>query len=216
MATTVATVSRQPQQQPQQQQQMTNRDEISGIMAAVADGNVSKLNPAQKLQYLHAYCKSLGLNPLSNPIQFTKLNGKEIPYATKNATDQLRMIHHVSCEVKEQTIDQDTGLVTVRVCLTTPDGRSDEDVGVVPLPKGNGEAVGNAILKCVSKAKRRATLSMFGLGCIDELEVAAVKAAVTSRIRPGKAPISPAPEVSTEELSAQFKSIAGGDNGVIQ
>ena len=198
---------------PQQPQQMVNRDEISGIMAAVADGNVSKLNASQKLQYLHAYCKSLGLNPLSNPIQFTKLNGREIPYATKNATDQLRQIHHVSCEVLNQDLDRDAGLVTVRVRLTTPDGRTDEDVGVVPLPKGNGEAVGNAILKCVSKAKRRATLSMFGLGCIDELEVAAVKAAVTSTIRPKPTPALPPAALCEEELTEQFNSIAGGNNG---
>ncbi len=202
------TTSTAVQPRPQQAQQLTTRDEISSIMAAVADGNVSKLNPAQKLQYLHAYCKSLGLNPLSQPIQFTKLNGKEIPYATKNATDQLRQIHHVSCEVLNQELDPDLGLVTVRVRLTTPDGRSDEDVGVVPLPKGNGEAVGNAILKCVSKAKRRATLSMFGLGCIDELEVAAVKAAVTATIKP-KPQLPPPPPVDEAELVEQFHAMAG-------
>ena len=208
-STAVQPRPQQQQQPPQQPQQIINREDISGILAAVADGNVSKLNPAQKLQYLHAYCKSLGLNPLSQPIQFTKLNGKEIPYATKNATAPLRQIHHVSCEVLGQDLDRDAGLVTVRVRLTTPDGRSDEDVGVVPLPKGNGEAVGNAILKCVSKAKRRATLSMFGLGCIDELEVAAVKAAVTATIKP-KPQLPPPPPVSEEELASEFQTMAAG------
>jgi len=52
-----------------------------------------------------------------------------------------------------------------------PDGRSDESIGAVALGSLKGEAYANAIMKAETKAKRRVTLSVCGLGMLDENEV---------------------------------------------
>ena len=48
--------------------------------------------------------------------------------------------------------------MTVHVRAKDKDGRTDEDLGVVAFPESmKGEIAANAILKCVTKAKRRVT-----------------------------------------------------------
>ena len=64
----------------------------------------------------------------------------------------------------------------VRVKATDRHGRSDEAIGAVAVTnaKGDaftGEAMANALMKAETKAKRRATLSICGLGWSDDSEV---------------------------------------------
>ena len=64
------------------------------------------------------------------------------------------------------------GILTIHARARTQDGRADEDFGAVVFPDTlKGEARANAELKCVTKAKRRATLSICGLGWLDETKV---------------------------------------------
>src|SRR5690606_8779893 len=56
-------------------------------------------------------------------------------------------------------------------------GRVDSDTGAVPIAGLKGEAKANAILKAITKAKRRVTLSMVGLGMLDESEVETIPGA---------------------------------------
>ncbi|MBK9216944.1 MAG: hypothetical protein IPM59_15390 [Chloracidobacterium sp.] len=49
-------------------------------------------------------------------------------------------------------------------------GRSDSDIGVVPKSDMGGN-LSNALMKAVTKAKRRVTLSICGLGMLDETEI---------------------------------------------
>jgi hypothetical protein len=50
-------------------------------------------------------------------------------------------------------------------------GRTDESTGAVPIKGVHGEALANAFLKAETKAKRRVTLSICGLGLLDETEL---------------------------------------------
>ena len=50
-------------------------------------------------------------------------------------------------------------------------GREDEATGVVNIKGLGGEALANALMKAETKAKRRLTLSIVGLGFLDESEV---------------------------------------------
>ena len=60
------------------------------IMERVAlDGDLSKLDPSQRVAYYTQICESLGLNPFTKPFQYLKLQGKLTLYATKDATEQL-------------------------------------------------------------------------------------------------------------------------------
>jgi hypothetical protein len=53
-------------------------------------------------------------------------------------------------------------------------GRVDESTGAVPVEGVKGESLANAMMKAETKAKRRVTLSICGLGLLDESEVGSV------------------------------------------
>ncbi len=152
------------------------RDEDALIAAeAAVSGDWSKLAPAQRVQLYGAVCTSLGLNPLTQPFGWFSQGGKLVLYAFKGATDQLRRIHGVDVVSVDQTIAEGLAVTTVQVRDHT--GRSDMDIGAVALGDLKGEARANAFMKSITKAKRRATLSLVGLGMPDESEIESISGA---------------------------------------
>jgi hypothetical protein len=186
------------------------REEAPGALMerVVLEGDLSRLSPEERVSYYRSVCESLGLNPLTQPFQYLRLNGRLVLYATRAAADQLRKIHGISIEVVDQRLEED-GLYIVHVRARDAEGRTDEEMGVVSLVKTvedkrnpgefrtvalKGEELANAIMKAVTKAKRRVTLSIAGLGWLDETEVDSI---------PGAQPVSgPAYEVQVEESRA--------------
>src|SRR5215471_2387589 len=145
----------------------------SAIMESVlVKGDLSKLTPQERNDYYLAVCKSLGLNPLTKPLDYIVLSGKTVLYAKRDAADQLRKLNGVSIEITDKHFQD--GLIVVTVKATDKTGRIDSDMGVVPMPKGADEIRSNAILKAVTKAKRRVTLSICGLGFLDESEIESI------------------------------------------
>lgn len=144
--------------------------DVEALQSALAEGQLQKLSTPQRLQFLTAICRSTGLNPLTSPFSFITLQGKMVIYATKSATDQLRKLHNVSVEIVSKEMMGDTLIVTSRASM--PSGRRDEDVGAVTCsPKLQGEALALAHMKAITKSKRRVTLSICGLGFLDESEI---------------------------------------------
>lgn len=140
---------------------------IEKIDEVLIKGDLTTLNSEERVLHLHTVCSSLGLNPLTQPFEYIKLNGKTILYARKGATDQLRKIHGVDVQIESQeTIDN---LYCVTVNAKDKTGRSDSNIGVVVLPQ-NAEYKALAMMKAVTKAKRRVTLDICGLGMMDETE----------------------------------------------
>lgn len=137
-------------------------------------GDLASLSPAERVSYASAVCKSLGLNPLTKPFEYIKLNGKLVLYAKRDAADQLRRLHEVSIKITAREVLNEVYVVTAQA--STPDGRTDESTGAVAIGGLKGEALANAYLKCETKAKRRVTLSICGLGLLDETEVESVVA----------------------------------------
>lgn len=135
----------------------------------IIKGDLAKLTPQERVQYYKATCESLGLNPLTRPLAYITLNGQLRLYALRDCTDQLRKLHRISIEIVSQRVDGELYVVQARA--RAPSGRTDEDMGVVAIANLKGEARANAILKCITKAKRRTTLSIAGLGFLDETEV---------------------------------------------
>lgn len=146
----------------------------------IALGDLSRLSPEQRARYYTEVCRSVGLNPLTKPFDYIALNGKLTLYPTRGAADQLRAIHGITCEIvsREQVGD----LYVVHVRVTAPDGRRDEDLGIVSTASLRGEALANAILKAITKAKRRATLSLLGLNMLDETEVETIPTARLAQV----------------------------------
>lgn len=159
------------------------------IMAEVLlAGDLSKLSHEERTRYFIQTCQSLGLNPLTKPLDYIRLSGREVLYATKGCADQLRKLHRISLEITDRKVSGDLLVVTVRA--TTPDGRVDEDMGVIPIKGLAGEHLANAMLKATTKAKRRVTLSICGLGMLDESEV---RSALDAEALAG--PVSPEPRL---------------------
>lgn len=143
---------------------------LAELKSMVMDGDFSKLSKPQRDQYIELFCEERGLDWKSGPFRWLTLNGKLVPYATRDCADQLRRINGISISIKAEEYDR--GLLTIHVVATDKSGRSDEDYGTVPYSeKMAPEFAANMKLKAVTKAKRRVTLSISGLGWLDETEV---------------------------------------------
>src|SRR5580765_3326418 len=168
--------------------------------SVIAKGDLAKLTPDERVRYYNEVCKSLGLNPLTQPLSYMTLSGKLTLYATRAATDQLRKLYNVSLEVVSRQLADD--ILTVRVKARMPDGREDEDLGSVAFPSLlKGEARANAVMKAVTKAKRRATLSICGLGWLDETEVETIAGAEFPPHDPNTGEITESADVELAPLS---------------
>ncbi|HJY46679.1 MAG TPA: hypothetical protein VJ301_18845 [Propionibacteriaceae bacterium] len=135
----------------------------------VIGGDLSKLAAPDRLRYYREVCASTGLNPLTKPFEYIHLNGKLTLYARRDATDQLRKLHGVSIQIIAREQHGDVYAVVSRA--TGKDGRTDEAIGAVATAGLKGEMLANALMKAETKSKRRVTLSICGLGMLDETEV---------------------------------------------
>jgi hypothetical protein len=148
--------------------EMIVQDDAQLMESVLLGGDLSKLNPAQRVSYYQRVCSSLGLNPLTKPFDYINLNGKLTLYARKDAADQLRKINSVS--IDDVDITETEKQYIVKVKGHDKEGRADVEVGVVNKTDMRGD-LANAQMKAVTKAKRRLTLSLCGLGMLDETEV---------------------------------------------
>jgi hypothetical protein len=136
-------------------------------------GDLSSLSASERLDYYARVCESLGLNPLTKPFAYIKLNGKLVLYALRDCSEQLRKLHGVSVEnMRHELLPDDLYRVTADFIDKT--GRRDQASGIVSLKGLSGEPRANKMLGCETKCKRRGTLSICGMGMLDETEVASI------------------------------------------
>jgi len=91
-----------------------------------------------------------------------------------------------------------------------PDGRTDTDDGAVAVAGLQGEAHANALMKTVTKAKRRVTLSILGLGMLDESEAETIPGARTQAVSMDTGEIqagSPTPRPQSNRPESGFKGV---------
>jgi hypothetical protein len=157
------------------------------IESVITKGDLAKLTPAERTRYYVEVCRSVGINPMTQPFQYITLNGRLTLYAAKGCTDQLRTSRGVS--VEDMVDSERDGVFVVTCKVRDRDGRTDMAKGAVPIGGLKGEALANAIMKAETKAKRRATLSLCGLGLLDESELETIPASV---LEPAPAPRLPA------------------------
>lgn len=150
------------------------KTDMSMLENVLVAGDLSKLTAGQRLDYYRQVCQSMGLNPLSRPFDYINLNGKLTLYAKKDATDQLRKIHTVS--IDDIDIQEDKDSFTVKVKGHDNEGRADVEIGCVAKSDMRG-SIQNTKMKAVTKAKRRLTLSLCGLGWLDETEIETIPSA---------------------------------------
>ena len=167
---------------------------INIIEAVIAAGDLSRLSVDQRNTYYVTVCQSIGLNALTRPFEYITLNGKLTLYARKDATDQLRSIKGVSITRADVSLaDPDWVIVTTEARDAT--GRTDIDVGCVSRKDMRGD-LGNVIMKAVTKSKRRVTLSLCGLGMLDESEIETIPDA--------KPFVTPTPQIPVADWKADL------------
>ena len=195
--------------------QATNALEAGVMEALIVGGDLSKLSPAQRLQFYTARCQSLGLDPISQPFQYLKLqNGLQL-YATKSCTEQLRKIHGVSVQSLQISETRDCYIVTANV--KDASGRSDSATGAVNTARLTGDALANAMMKAETKAKRRATLSICGLGMLDESEIETIpNAKVVTETEAHKPNGNGKPAATYDEWLTATAAVAGTDTAGLE
>jgi hypothetical protein len=173
------------------------------IEQVLLGGDLSQLTDKQRVDYYLNVCESLGLNPLTRPFDYLLLDdGKGAKrltlYPRKDCTDQLRRKRGISITGLETAVVSGTYVVTAHG--RNADGDTDSATGVVSLEREEGEwkstqggkryfagngtwtpfrgdALANAMMKAETKAKRRLTLSLSGLGMVDESEISSIPGA---------------------------------------
>lgn len=184
--------------------------DAEAIEQALVGGDLSRLTPAQRNVYYHQVCESLGLNPLTKPFAYINLNGKLTLYALKDCTEQLRSLRGISVQIVAREVVEDVYVVTARASFAN--GRCDESIGAVPIGGLKGESRANAMMKGETKAKRRVTLSICGLGMLDESEVegiSVVSAPVAPEPRPAL-PAAPEKPEGFDDWMADLIAVADG------
>lgn len=149
----------------------------AAIEAALLEGDVQRLKPGERTAYYRAICESVGLNWLTRPLDLIKgmQDGKYRFYFRKEATDQLARASQISFTTLSRERMDDLYIVEMRGTL--PNGRSLEDQGIVAYPEDAAPTErANAMMKATTKARRRITLGLVGLGwqVADETQQGAV------------------------------------------
>ena len=123
------------------------RPDVLAIEALLVQGDLGKLSPEQRVKYYDSVCVSLGLNKLTQPFAYLVLNGKTV-----------EGVYLVTAKGRDKT------------------GRTDASTGAVTIAGLKGDNLANALMKAETKAKRRLTLSLCGLGMLDESELETIPA----------------------------------------
>lgn len=135
----------------------------AAIEQALSIGDLSKMPAHVRVAYYLSACQSMGLNPFTRPLIAMKTQSGEMHlYATAACAEQLRKRDRISMRVKNRL--KEDGLYIVTVEASTPDGRVEESQGIVEITNLKGQALATALMRCETKAKRRATMAICGMG----------------------------------------------------
>lgn len=188
---------------------LDKNESATAIEKFIAEDDLSKLTQEERNTLYIETCASLRINPILKPFQYIWIPARQKDgsltkrltfYATKNAADQLRSAHNVSIKVTDLKLEN--GLAIVRVQASQPNGRVDEEIGIVPIEGLKGNALANAIMAAHTKAKRRVTLSLCSVPYMDETEIATVPGTVAMKVEEidGDGADVPQPETSQPDV----------------
>jgi hypothetical protein len=138
--------------------------EWRAIESVVIGGDLTPLTPEQRVRYMQRVCTGLGLNWETSPFIYVKPADKLILYATKDCAAQLRRRDGISIEVTGRSFMPEQGIYCVEVKATNAQGRSETAIGSVGVMGMKHETLAGQMMRAETKAKRRVTLSLCGLG----------------------------------------------------
>jgi len=155
--------------------------DIAPIEAALVTGDLSKLTDQQRVQYYLARCEAAGLDPRSKPFDYITLNSRLTLYAGAGAADQIAAHRHLNVDVLSREMTE--GDIYEVLCrVRDPNGRTTDNISALYVGGLKGEALANARMKAVTKARRRTILAHCGLGMLDETETETIPGAARVRV----------------------------------
>jgi len=139
------------------------------VSSIVLRGDLSALTEEQLTRYYASLCESLSLDVRFKPFDVLILNGRKVLYANRACTDMLAKLHGITREIIDGPRFVELDKTKAIICIaraTSPSGRQETATAVVPA----NDPI-NGFMKCETKAKRRATLAILGLGLLDHTEL---------------------------------------------
>lgn len=146
---------------------LTTQNKMAALEQVLIQGDLSPMSEGQRLDYVKAICRAVGISILFRPFDYIKFQGKTTLYANRSCTEQLRKRHKISIAITGRERVDGLYIVTAKAKMGT---KEDESIGAINIKGLTGEALANAMMKAETKAKRRVTLSISGLGMLDEVE----------------------------------------------
>ena len=147
------------------------------MLAILARGNIASLSEEDRTRYILALCDALGLDPRFKPVDLIPgQGGALVPYLNRGATDSLARregIQRVTV-VSPKVVDID-GVKCVLSIARATDTRTlryEERTATMILRDH-----ANAYMRCETKAIRRATIAVLGIGMLDESELDGIRGA---------------------------------------
>ena len=177
--------------------------------ALIINGDLSKLHPSDKVVYYKGYCERIGLDPFTKPFDLLRLQGREILYLNRSGSAQLSRMHSISHAITSRTLHKDAEIYEVTARATLPDGRYTESLSAVSVAGLKGDPYCNALMKAETKAKRRSTIDLIGLGILDESEITTIANSekVEFSIEEAKAEVVPVEEEKPETYLEEFDKV---------
>lgn len=150
--------------------QNENRIDIKKLLGLfAANGSIRHLTNPEKRELLAKICNSLGLNQYTMPFRiYRDTKGDEFVYATKECCAQLKHIMGINITSITHVIEH--GLIIATASGINKQNRMSTDMGCVFIGDLVGDNLANAIMWAVTKAKRRLTLDLAGLGVLADVE----------------------------------------------
>ena len=147
------------------------------MLAILARGNIASLSEEDRTKYILALCDALCLDPRFKPIDLISGQGGTVtPYLNRGATDSLARREGIQRTTvvppKEVEINGVKCVLCVARATDVKTGRYEERVATAV----NKDA-GNAFMRVETKAIRRATIALLGIGLIDESELDGIRGA---------------------------------------
>lgn len=145
--------------------------DIAVVEKVITGGDLGQLTPEQRVRYYIETCDSLKLNWKTKPFDVVALRGSgaKTLYPNKGCAEQLAGIHNISVDLLEATVEEGVRIQKAKACL--PNGRCVTKTGAVTVAGKRGDDYANAVMKCETKAHRRAVLALVGLNMPDESEL---------------------------------------------
>lgn len=138
-----------------------------------ANGSLHHLDNSGLVAFRAKLCNYIGLNPYTLPFRFYSNSAGEIfLYATKDACAQLRELKGISVtHTTDYLRDEFLKTITIKITGMNKKGRSSIATGSVSYENALPGDIHNYIMWAETKALRRLTLDLSGLGVLADVEV---------------------------------------------